>query len=104
MESIRTNTAMVRRHLKAPELKIREHIVGRRSRTLVDVLYLDGIADPDTVERVRRRLDDMDIDGVEAAGNIEEYLVDHLNTPFPTMPYTQRPDRCCQALLEGGWG
>ena len=83
VESIRTNTAMVRRHLKAPELKIREHIVGRRSRTQVDVLYLEGIADPETVERVERRLDGMDIDGVEAAGNIEEYLVDHLNTPFP---------------------
>ena len=89
---------------RAPELKIREHIVGRRSRTQVDVLYLDGIADPDTVERVRRRLDDMDIDGVEAAGNIEEYLTDHLNTPFPTMPYTQRPDRFCQAMLEGRVG
>ena len=35
VESVRTNTAMVRRHLKAPELKIREHIVGRRSRTQV---------------------------------------------------------------------
>ena len=101
VESIRTNTAMVRRHLKAVELKIQEHIVGRRSRTMVDVLYLEGIADPETVDRVRRRLDDIDIDGVEAAGNLEEYLVDHLNTPFPTMPYTQRPDRLCQALLEG---
>ena len=104
VESIRTNTAMVRRHLKAPELKVQEQIVGRRSRTLVDVLYLDGIADPETVERVRRRLEDIDIDGVEAAGNLEEYLVDHLNTPFPTMPYTQRPDRFCQALLEGRVG
>ena len=104
VESIRTNTAMVRRHLKAPELKIREHIVGRRSRTQVDVLYLEGIADPETVERLRRRLDKIDIDGVEAAGNLEEYLVDHLNTPFPTMPYTQRPDRFCQGLLEGRVG
>ena len=104
VESIRTNTAMVRRHLKAPELKIREHIVGRRSRTQVDVLYLEGIADPETVERLRRRLDNIDIDGVEAAGNLEEYLVDHLNTPFPTMPYTQRPDRFCQGLLEGRVG
>lgn len=100
VESIRTNTAMVRRHLKAPELKIREHIVGRRSRTQVDVLYLEGIADPETVERLRRRLDNIDIDGVEAAGNLEEYLVDHLNTPFPTMPYTQRPD----PLLPGAAG
>ena len=104
VESIRTNTAMVRRHLRAPELKIKEQIVGRRSRTQVDILYLEGIADPHTVERVARRLQDMDIDGVEAAGNIEEYLTEHLNTPFPTMPFTQRPDRFCQGLLEGRVG
>ena len=42
--------------------------MGRRSRTQVDVLYLDGIADPNTVERVRRRLDGMDIDGVRRPG------------------------------------
>ena len=32
------------------------------------------------------------------------YLTDHLNTPFPMMPYTQRPDRFCQGLLEGRVG
>ena len=104
VESIRTNTAMVRRHLKAPELKIQEHIVGRRSRTMVDVLWLEGIAGPETVEQLSRRLDAIDIDGLEAAGNLEEYLTDHLNTPFPTLPHTQRPDRFCQALLEGRVG
>ena len=104
VESIRTNTSMVRRHMKATQLKIEEEIVGRQSRTQVDILYLDGIADPDTVAQVKRRLRDIDIDGVEAAGNIEEYLTDHLNTPFPMMPYTQRPDRFCQGLLEGRVG
>ena len=104
VESIRTNTSMVRRHLKAPDLKIREHIVGRQSRTQVDVLYLDGIADPETVERVEKRLDELDIDGVEATGNLEEYLTGNLATPFPTMAFTQRPDRLCQALLEGRVG
>ena len=104
VESIRTNTSMVRRHLKAPDLKIREHIVGRQSRTQVDVLYLDGIADPETVERIEKRLDELDIDGVEATGNLEEYLTGNLATPFPTMAFTQRPDRLCQALLEGRVG
>ena len=101
VESVRTNTAMVRRHLKAPQLKIREHIVGRQSRTLVDVLWLEDMADPDTVARVEEKLEELDIDGVEAAGNLEEYLTDAARTPFPLMPYTQRPDRLCQGLLEG---
>ena len=101
VESVRTNTAMVRRHLKAPQLKIKEQIVGRQSRTVVDVLFLDGIADPDTVSQLEERLADLDIDGVEATGNLEEYLVEGDRSPFPLMAYTQRPDRFCQGLLEG---
>ena len=93
VESVRTNTAMVR-----------EHIVGRQSRTLVDVLWLEDMADPDTVARVEKKLEELDIDGVEAAGNLEEYLVPAAGTPFPLLPCTQRPDRFCQGLLEGRVG
>ncbi len=104
VESVRTNTSLVRRRLRAPELKVKEHTVGRQTLTPVDVVYLDGIADPDTVARLEEKLDAIDIDGVEATGNIEEYLVSAAGTPFPLMTYTQRPDRFCQGLLEGRVG
>ncbi len=104
VETVRTNTSMVRRRLRAPELRIREHLVGRQSVSPVDVLWLEGIADPDTVERVNEKLAKIDIDGVEAAGNLEEYLTNPWNSPFPRLPYTQRPDRFCQGLLEGRVG
>ncbi len=104
VESLRTNTSLIRRRLRAPELKIREHIVGRQSLTPVDVLWIDSIADPDTVALLERRLDAIEIDGVEAAGSMEEYLTDTARSPFPLMPYTQRPDRFCQGLLEGRVG
>lgn len=104
VESVRTNTSLVRRRLRAPELKVKEHTVGRQTLTPVDVVYLEGIADPDTVAQLEERLDAIDIDGVEATGNLEEYLVDAARTPFPLMAYTQRPDRFCQGLLEGRVG
>lgn len=83
VESLRTNTSLVRRRLRAPELKVREHIVGRQSLTPVDMLWIDGIADPDTVALLSERLDAIDIDGVEAAGSLEEYLVDAARSPSP---------------------
>ena len=104
VESVRTNTSLVRRRLRAPELKIVECVAGRQSLTPVDILWLEGIADPDTVDKVRRRIEDMDIDGIQAAGNIEEYVIDRVDTPFPLICYTQRPDRFCQGLLEGRVG
>ena len=103
-ETMRVNTAMLRRHLRAPELQIEEHIVGRQSLTPVDVVYLRGIADEEVVRKIRRRLEEMDLDGMEAAGNLEEYLVDGVVSPFPRLCYTQRPDRLCQSLLEGRVG
>ena len=104
VESVRTNTSLVRRRLRAPELKVREHTVGRQTLTPVDVLWLDGIADPGTVERVERRLADIDIDGALSTGNVEEYLIDGSRTSFPLLAYTERPDRFADGLVEGRVG
>lgn len=104
VESLRTNTALVRRHLRAPELRIEEETVGRQSLTAVDLLWVEGIADPDLVREAQRRLRAMDIDALLATGNLEEYLTDRVDTPFPLLIYTERPDRFCRGLNEGRVG
>ncbi len=104
VESLRTNTSLVRRRLRAPELKVKEHIIGRQTLTPVDVLWLDGIANKDTVRLVEQRIDAIDIDGLLSTGNLEEYIVDEVDTPFPLIAYTERPDRFSDALLEGRVG
>ena len=104
VENLRTNTSLTRRHLKAPELRIKEQVVGRQSLTPVDILWLEGIADPHTVEELQRRLEDIDIDALLATGNLEEYIVDELDTPFPLVQSTQRPDRFCYGLCQGRVG
>ncbi|WP_251449413.1 spore germination protein [Vermiculatibacterium agrestimuris] len=104
VENLRTNTSLVRRHLKAPELRITEQVVGRQSLTPVDILWLEGIADPDTVKTLQRRMEDIDIDALLATGNLEEYIVDDLDTAFPLVQSTQRPDRFCYGLCQGRVG
>lgn len=104
VESVRTNTSLVRRRLRSVSLKIREEVVGRQTRTPVDLLYLDGIAKPQRVAEVRRRLADIDVDGALDAGHLEQYLCDTLDTPFPQLLSTQRPDRFCANLLCGRVG
>lgn len=104
VENLRTNTSLVRRHLKAPELRIAEQVVGRQSLTPVDILWLEGIADPATVETLQGRMEDIDIDALLATGNLEEYIVDDLDTAFPLVQSTQRPDRFCYGLCQGRVG
>lgn len=104
VESVRTNTSLVRRRLRAPELKIREEIVGRQTLTPVDILYIQGIADPELVKTTLERVRAIDIDALLATGNLEEYVVDEARTPFPLMAYTERPDRFCNGLVAGRVG
>ena len=104
VETLRINTSLVRRKLRCPELRIQQTTVGRKSRTSVALLFLDGVAEPALVEETRKRLDQIDIDGLVAAGSLEEYLIDQPASPFPQLIHTERPDRFALDLLQGRVG
>ena len=104
VETVRSNTSLVRRHLRSPGLRIYETQIGRRSLTNVSVVYLDGITNPEFVERMKRRLSEIDIDGMLSPSSVEEYVTGSRITPFPLMQYTERADRFCQGLLDGRIG
>lgn len=104
VESVRTNTSLVRRRFRAPELRIKEYKVGRQSVTPVDVLWMDGIADPALAEEVCRRVNRIDVAALVQTGFLEEYIIDEVDTAFPLVAYTERPDRFCAGLAEGRVG
>ena len=104
VETLRTNTALVRRRVRASALKLVQTTVGRKSATAVGVMYLDGVAAPETVAALRRRLDAIDIDGLTAADNLEAYLTERPNAPFPQLIHTERPDKFAAELLSGRVG
>lgn len=104
IERIRTNSMLVRRKLRTPDLKVVKTAVGRRSDTEVDIIYLQSIANPEIIGMVKERLKKIDIDGLLATGNLEEYLSDSPRSPFPQIMHTERPDRFAINLLEGRVG
>ena len=104
VEVLRTNTSLVRRRLHDPALKLQQLTVGRKSGTAVGIMYVDGVADPATVAELRRRLENIEIDGLTAAGNLEAYIVDRPGSPFPQLLHTERPDRFATELLAGRVG
>ena len=104
VETVRSNTSLIRRHLRSPGLRIYETQIGRRSLTNVSVVYLDGITNPELVSRMQERLAEIDIDGMLSPSSVEEYMTGSRITPFPLMQYTERADRFCQGLLDGRIG
>ena len=104
VESVRTNTSLLRRRVRTPDLRIRELLVGRQTVTPVDIVWIEGITNPETVRAVERRVAEIDIDALIATGNLEEYIADDIHTAFPTLAYTERPDRFSAGVVEGRVG
>ena len=104
VETIRSNTSYIRRHLRSPDLRIYETRVGKRSLTNVSVVWLEGITDPQLVERMKVRLASINIDGLLSPSSVEEYVTGSRATAFPLLQYTERPDRFSQGILDGRVG
>jgi spore germination protein KA len=100
-ESIRTNTALVRRRIKNPDLWLESMKIGRVTKTDVAIMYINGIANDEIVEEVRKRLKRINIDSILESGYIEQLIEDQTMTTFPTLYHTERPDMVAGNLLEG---
>lgn len=100
-EALGTNTAMVRRIIKTPDLWMESLKVGRVTKTDVTFMYIHGIANDKVVNEVRQRLQKIDIDSILESGYIEQLIEDQTATPFPTVYNTERPDVVAGNLLEG---
>lgn len=103
-ETVRTNTSLVRRHLRTPSLRFYETSVGRRSGTNVSLAYVDGLTDPDLVARMKTRLSELDIDGFTSPAAVEEYVTGARKTAFPLLQFTERTDKFVNGLLAGRVG
>ncbi len=100
-ETLRTNTALIRRKIKSPNLWIKSRVIGEVTQTDVAVMYIHGIASDKIVAEVLARLDRINIDGILESGYIEDFIQDSKNTMFPTVYNSERPDVIAGELLDG---
>ena len=100
-ESIKLNTALIRKRLRSPHLKVKESFAGRRTHTNVALVYLKDLIHPGMLEEVEKRLGEFEIDGTLDSGIIEQLTENRKYSPFPQYQTTQRPDRAAMAILEG---
>jgi len=103
-ETIRFNTALLRRRIRDVGLKIEGRQCGVRSKTDMAIVYIDDIVNTDVLEELKRRLDRIDIDAILDSGYVEQFIEDNDRTPFPQVQSTERPDVVAAALYEGRIG
>lgn len=99
-ETLRTNTSLLRRRIKDPNLWIETTIIGKRTKTDVAIAYIKGLASDNVIQEVHKRLNKIDIDGILESGYIEEFIQDSPYSPFPTVYNSERPDKIAAGVLE----
>jgi spore germination protein KA len=100
-ETLRTNTSLLRRKVKSPNLRFETMKVGEQTRTDVCIAYINGIVMPDLVEEIKSRLASIHTDSVLDSGYIEAFIEDAPYSIFSTVGSTERPDNTAAKILEG---
>ena len=101
VETIRTNTSMIRRLVNNENLVIENTSVGVVSKTQCAICYIKDIANNSLVSEVKYRVNNLDIDYIISSGQLESLIKENSKSSLPESLSTERPDTASTALLEG---
>lgn len=102
VETMLFNLTLIRRRIRDPKLRAEHFQVGDRSRNDVILTYISDLADSHLVDEIRKKLEEIVIDGLPLADKTIEALLSGVRYNFfPKARYTERPDITASHLLEG---
>lgn len=99
-EDYMTNIGLIRKRIKDESLTMIEKKVGKKSKTKVNIMYLDDIAENSLVDEIIKKIDNLDLDYVLDSSFISQSIISS-NNVFPLAETSERPDLICMSLLEG---
>ena len=101
VENLRTNTSLLRRFTNNENLTIENVKVGKITKTNCAVCYIKDITNDNLVAEAKYRLNNLEIDSLLSAGELEQLLTDTNVLGIPKILVSERPDTAVKALLQG---
>ena len=101
IENYQINIGLIKRRIKSKHLKTYEYHLGKYTKTLTALLFIDNIAKEDLVNKCNRLLNNINVDRIIDSGELKQYLIKEGKSVFPAAKLTERPDVIAHALLNG---
>ena len=101
VENIRTNTSLLRWLTNNENLTIENVQVGKITKTYCAVCYMQNITNDDLIAEVKYRLNNLEVDSLLSAGELEQLLTDNNILGVPKILVSERPDNAVKNLLQG---
>lgn len=101
VENIRDNTGLIRKIINNENLVMESFNVGKITNTQVAICYMKNITNDDLISEVKYRVQNLDIDFLTSSGELQQLIKDNPKLHMPQLLSTERPDKACNALLNG---
>lgn len=100
-EDAKTNITLLRRRFRSEELVLESVEVGSITKTQVFICHLDGIADKKIVKQVKKRLENIKIDGIVDSYYLVSLLANRPDSFLKQVGTSEKPDIVAAKMLEG---
>lgn len=104
VDMFKDNVTLVRRRIKSPYVRFENMVAGETSNTSLVVCYHAKRADPQIVNEVKAKLQNMTIDIIPGAGALKPFLEERRLSFFTCVGTTERPDVFAAKIAEGRIG
>lgn len=101
VENLRTNTSLLRRLTNSENLIIEDLSIGKITNTKCALCYIQNITNNDLVAEVKYRLNNIEVDSLLSAGELELLITDTNMLGVPKVLVSERPDNAVKGLLQG---
>lgn len=101
VENLSVNVSLVRRKLQTEKLKFTEVKTGKFSKTTVMLCYIEGIADPKLIKKIKQKIQKINIDATLDSSYVAKFLSEHKTSIFRQVGNTEKPDILAAKILEG---
>ena len=78
--------------------------MGKYTKTTVSVVYISSLANKELIEKVKKRIQAIDIDGIPDSSYISKFISDDGKSLFKHTGTTEKPDIMVAKMLEGRIG
>ncbi|MGM0838029.1 MAG: spore germination protein [Bacillota bacterium] len=100
-EKVGTSLNVIRNRYRKETLIAKNHTLGQNSKTKLMILYDKHLCDQDILHHLNNKLENIEVDVLQSAGQLQKLLIDSKWCPFPLFLTTERPDRVVTNLSQG---
>lgn len=103
VETLVSNTALIRRRIRNPGLTMKIFSVGKLSKSDVVVSYMEDKVDKKLLDDICQRIKNAKVDSLTMNQQSLIEAIYHYKwyNPFPKIKHSERPDTAASAILEG---